>query len=92
MTDDLDVGNTESAVPVSDTSSVTVATISRLVANGDRVLDKLNELARTEGDEERAGPRGYTITEVSRLINLTPEAIRKAEKDGRLEPPEKRTN
>jgi len=92
MADELDPGAIDSAELTSDTQSVTVATISRLVDNGDRVLDKLNEMARSEGEGDKGGPRGYTITEVSRMIDRTPEAIRRAEKDGRLEAPKKREN
>ncbi len=73
-------------------SSQTLESIGALATASERVIDGLRNAVFDEEGIDGPVARTYTISEVSRMINRTPEGIRKAEKAGKLTPPAKREN
>ena len=74
-------------------NSVTLEAIGRIADESERIIARLQSF--TDENEDRVPQtvgRGYTITEVSRMIDMSAESIRKAEKQGKLTPPELREN
>lgn len=74
-------------------NSVTLEAIGRIADESERIIARLQSF--TDENEDRVPQtvgRGYTITEVSRMIDMSAESIRKAEKQGKLTPPELRDN
>ena len=62
--------------------SVTLEAITRIADESERIITRL----QSGSPLEEAGPsvqgKGYTITEVARMIGKTADGIRKAEKQG----------
>ena len=76
--------------PASD-QSATLDTIQQLAAASRDVVQRVREasLVDDELDPRHRSGRGYKITEVAEMVGKTTEAIRKAEREGRLEKPPK---
>lgn len=73
-------------------NSITLEAIGRIADESENIIARLQNNPIDEEAHLTANGRGYTITEAARMIGKTAESIRKAEKQGKLEPPAKREN
>lgn len=73
-------------------NSITLEAIRRIADVSEDIISRLKSIPQEEDAHEAVSGRGYTITEVARMLGKTPETIRKAENQGKLTPPEKRDN
>jgi len=89
LTDGVDLSPPNTAVPA---SGVTLDAIQRMAEASDTLIARLRNVATETEARRDFTARGYTITEVAKLLNRTAEGIRKAEKAGKLEPPALREN
>jgi len=72
--------------------SITLEAIGRIADESERIIARLQSLPQELDPPGQNTGRGYTITEVARMLNKSSESIRKAEKLGKLEAPQKKDN
>ena len=87
-TDDASTGRT----PVVADHTVTIDTIGRIAQASERIIERLHAGPALDDDVEVVPARSYTITEVAKLIDRTPQGIRQAEASGKLVAPERKEN
>ena len=68
--------------------SVTMDAIGQIADASDRIIAKLQSLNMEEGGSDSLPQKTFSMAEVSRMLNRSAAGIRKAEKEGRLQPPE----
>ena len=73
-------------------SSVTVEAIGRIADASEEIIGRLQSSVYDDERRAEAVRKGYTITEVARMLNRTADGIRKAEKQGKLDPPPMKEN
>lgn len=72
--------------------TVTMDTIGRIAQASERIIERLHTGPALDDDVETVPARSYTITEVAKLLDRTPQGIRKAEASGKLAAPERKEN
>lgn len=92
MAEEYEVPDPNAPLEVALRSSVTLEVITRIADASEQIISRLQQASYNEQADGSRQQRGYTITEAGRMVGKTAESIRNAEKQGKLDPPEKHEN